>query len=196
MRLVYPKIIFTTHYQLVLKCVFSRYYQLCIYISISLLTSTWATGLAEGGSSVYSELHQEIAIKWMEKCTWKLWSCECRNVLWRWLCEYRDELGGWYRVTLEMQLKVVIQRTLEICLDAVIKELLKCTGIPWRNKMGYTDGGWAWVSLELHLGIVMEWGWSCTWRLWSSNFGDVLVVCDWDNVELHFKVAINNILRG
>jgi len=51
------------------------------------------------------------------------------------------------------------------------------------------------VNLEMHSEGVIKQVWRCTWRSWSSGFGDTLVGCDRVSVEMHLEVVIKRVWR-
>jgi len=79
-----------------------------------------------------------IASEWVWSCTSTQWSRELR-----------DALGGHYLVNLEMHL------------EAMIKQVGRCTLGPWSCRLA----GHARAGSQIHLESVTQWDWS-TWR-WS-----------------------------
>jgi len=59
-------------------------------------------------------------------------------------------------------------------LEAMIKQVCRCTWRLWSNEFPDALGGRHWRSLEIHLEAVIRGVCRCTWRLWSSEIRGVL----------------------
>jgi len=68
-------------------------------------------------------------------------------------------------------------------LQAVSESNSRCTCGWWWSVLRDTHGGYYWVNVEMHLEADIEWTVKCTWRPWSSMWGDALGDQERENLE-------------
>jgi len=129
--------------------VFVLYSYLCIYIATHLNTVylDWLQAVLESNS----------------RCASKWWLSDLRGI-----CRGRDQ------ESLEMQFGGHDRASVEMHLEAAIRQVWRCNWRPWLSDIGDALGGRNWASFKIRLMPLIERLWRCTWRVWSSEFGDAL----------------------
>jgi hypothetical protein len=79
--------------------------------------------------------------------------------------------------------------TIEMHLEAMIKQVWRCTRRPWSSRFGDALGGRDRVNTAMHLESVTERDWRYTWRLWSTEFGDGFEPYNWATLEEYLGVV-------
>ena len=164
------------------------------------------SGLAAGGAREQFKVRLKMMIKWTQRYTLRLWSCEFGNALggdnranleavivrvsrytWRlWLSEFRDALGGRGRANSQ----------------AVIERGWRYTWRPLSSEFGDTLGGRNRASLEMHwvaASAKTEMAFSVFWAFWNSSspFLNYVVYSGWKCTQwncFHIFAGFSNLV--